>query len=314
MMRYVLQRLGYALMTIWFVATATFFAMHFVPGDPLANEKSVPPQIYANLQAYYGLDKPLAAQYFIYMRNLARGDLGVSFTQQNRAVNDIIREHFAISASLGLVALAMAFGGALVLSSVAAVWRGKWPDRLTMLVVLIAVSIPGFVFAALSQLAILNLNDWFDANVLPVAGWGTPRHVLAPAFVLGLGTLAYLTRLLRGSLIDSASQPFMMAAKARGLAPWRCFYRYQLRNALLPALSVMGPMITGITTGGFVVEQVFAIPGLGRYFIQAVAQLDYTVIMGTTVFYGAFLVLMVLAFDLLYGIADPRIRLTRPAS
>jgi len=314
MMRYVLQRLGYAVMTIWFVATATFFAMHFVPGDPLANEKSVPPQIYANLQAYYGLDKPLATQYVIYMRNLARGDLGVSFTQQNRAVNDIIREHFAISASLGMVALAMAFGGALVLSSIAAVWRRKWPDRLTMLLVLIAVSIPGFVFAALSQLAILNLNDWFDANLLPVAGWGTPRHVLAPAFVLGLGTLAYLTRLLRGSLIDSASQPFMMAAKARGLAPWRCFYRYQLRNALLPALSVMGPMITGITTGGFVVEQVFAIPGLGRYFIQAVAQLDYTVIMGTTVFYGAFLVLMVLAFDLLYGIADPRIRLARPAS
>jgi len=314
MLRYVLQRLGYALLTIWFVASATFFAMHFVPGDPLANEKSVPPQIYANLQAYYGLDKSLATQYFIYMRNLSRGDLGVSFTQQNRAVNDIIREHFAVSASLGVVALAIAFAGALLLASIAALWRKKLPDRLTMLVVLIAVSVPGFVFAALSQLAILNINDWFDTSVLPVAGWGTPRHMLAPSFVLGLGTLAYLTRLLRGSLIDSSSQPFMMAAKARGLAPWRCFFRYQLRNALLPALSVMGPMITGITTGGFVVEQVFAIPGLGRYFIQAVAQLDYTVIMGTTVFYGAFLVLMVLAFDLLYGIADPRIRLTRSVS
>jgi len=314
MLRYVMLRLGYALMTIWFVATATFFAMHLVPGDPLDNEKSVPPQIYANLRAYYGLDKSLPEQYVIYMRNLSSGDLGVSFTQQNRAVNDIIREHFAVSASLGVVALAMAFGGALLLASVAALWRRRLPDRMTMLMVLIAVSVPGFVFAALSQLAILFVNQWLDINLLPVAGWGTPRHMLAPAFVLGLGTMAYLTRLLRGSLIDSSSQPFMMAARARGLAPWRCFFRYQLRNALLPVLSVMGPMITGITTGGFVVEQVFAIPGLGRYFIQAVAQLDYTVIMGTTVFYGAFLVLMVLAFDLLYGIADPRIRLTRSMS
>jgi oligopeptide transport system permease protein len=314
MLRYVLLRLGYALATIWFVATATFFAMHVVPGDPLDNEKSVPPQIYANLRAYYGLDKPLLAQYGIYMRNLARGDLGVSFTQQNRSVNDIIREHFAVSASLGVVALAMAFAGSLLLGSVAALWRKKFPDRFTMLAVLIAVSVPGFVFAVLSQLAILNLNQWLDINFLPVAGWGTPRHVLAPAFVLGLGSMAYLTRLLRGSLIDSSTQSFMMAARARGLSRWRCFYRYQLRNALLPVLSVMGPMITGITTGGFVVEQVFAIPGLGRYFIQAVQQLDYTVIMGTTVFYGAFLVLMVLTFDLLYGIADPRIRLTRSMS
>lgn len=314
MLRYVLLRLGYALVTIWFVATATFFAMHVVPGDPLDNEKSVPPQIYANLRAYYGLDKPLLAQYGIYMRNLAHGDLGVSFTQQNRSVNDIIREHFAVSASLGLAALTMAFAGSLLLGSIAALWRKKFPDRFTMLAVLIAVSVPGFVFAVLSQLAILNLNQWLDINLLPVAGWGTPRHVLAPAFVLGLGSMAYLTRLLRGSLIDASTQSFMMAARARGLSRWRCFYRYQLRNALLPVLSVMGPMITGITTGGFVVEQVFAIPGLGRYFIQAVQQLDYTVIMGTTVFYGAFLVMMVLTFDLLYGIADPRIRLTRSMS
>jgi len=314
MLRYVLLRLGYALVTIWFVATATFFAMHVVPGDPLSSEKSVPPQIYANLQAFYGLDKPLPQQYLIYLKNISHGDFGVSFTQQNRAVNDIIREHFAVSASLGVVALLMAFGGALLLASIAALWRRRLPDRMTMLVVLIAVSVPGFVFAALSQLLILLLNKLVDGSVLPVAGWGTWRHVLAPAFVLGLGAMAYLTRLLRGSLIDSAAQPYMLAARARGLSPWRCFFRYQLRNALLPVLSVMGPMITGITTGGFVVEQVFAIPGLGRYFIQAVAQLDYTVIMGTTVFYGAFLVLMVLVFDLLYGLADPRIRLTRSMS
>ena len=314
MSRYILQRLLYALITIWFVATSTFFAMHLVPGDPLANDKAVSPEILANLHAHYGLDKPILEQYVIYMGNLLQGDLGVSYTQQNRTVNDIIREHFAISATLGLVALLLAIAGALVFASVAALWRRRWPDRLTMLAVLISVSVPGFVFAALAQLTIVQLNQWQGVQWLPVAGWGTLAHVWAPALMLGLGTMAYLTRLLRGSLIDITSQPYLLAAQARGLPPWRCFLRYQLRNALLPALSVMGPTITGITTGGFVVEQVFAIPGLGRYFIQAVAQLDYTVIMGTTVFYGAFLVLVVLVFDLLYGWADPRIRVARNLS
>lgn len=314
MKRYIVQRLLYAFVTIWFVATATFFAMHWVPGDPLSGEKAVSPEIFANLQAHYGLDKPLWEQYFIYMGNLVRGDLGVSFTQQNRLVNDIIGEHFVISATMGVVALLLAFFGALIFATIATVYRGRLPDRLTMVAVLISVSVPGFVFAAMAQLAIVQINQWRGEQWLPVAGWGTLAHVWAPALMLGLGTMAYLTRLMRGSLIDIDNQPYLLAARARGLPPWRCFVRYQLRNALLPALSVMGPTITSITTGGFVVEQVFAIPGLGRYFIQAVAQLDYTVIMGTTVFYGAFLVLVVLVFDLLYGWADPRIRVSRALS
>ncbi len=311
MIRYILQRLAYALITIWFVATATFFAMHAVPGDPLSNDKAVSEEVFKNLQAHYGLDKPLWEQYLIYMGKLMQGDLGISFTQQNRSVNDIIGEHFVISATLGLAALLFAALGGILFASLAAIYQRRWPDRLTVIAVLISVSVPSFVFAALAQLAIVQINQWQGSPWLPVAGWGTLDHIWAPALMLGLGTMAYLTRLIRGSLIDLQHQPFLLAAQARGLPRWRCFLRYQLRNALLPALSVMGPTITGITTGGFVVEQVFAIPGLGRYFIQAVAQLDYTVIMGTTVFYGAFLVLVVLVFDLLYGWADPRIRVNR---
>ncbi|MEQ9005044.1 MAG: ABC transporter permease, partial [Pseudomonadales bacterium] len=169
--------------------------------------------------------------------------------------------------------------------------------------------VPSFVFAALGQLALVNLNDLLGVSLLPVAGWGTVWHMLVPSLVLGLGTMAYLTRLMRSSMLEIVNADYIRTAKAKGLPPTRIFSRHQLRNAILPVITVLGPSIAAITTGGFVVELVFAIPGLGRYFVQAVQQLDYTVIMGTTVFYGAFLVLMVIVVDLLYGVVDPRVRL-----
>jgi len=165
------------------------------------------------------------------------------------------------------------------------------------------------VFAALSQLLILNLNQWAGRSILPVAGWGDFRSMLVPALVLGMSTMAFMTRLMRSSMLEVANTDYIRTARAKGLSPTRIFFRHQLRNAILPVITVLGPAIAIITTGGFVVESVFAIPGLGRYFVQAVAQLDYTVIMGTTVFFGAFLVLVVIAVDILYGFIDPRIRL-----
>jgi len=169
--------------------------------------------------------------------------------------------------------------------------------------------VPSFVFAALGQLALVNLNDLLGMSLLPVAGWGTVWHMLVPSLVLGLGTMAYLTRLMRSSMLEIINSDYVRTAKAKGLPATRIFSRHQLRNAILPVITVLGPAIAAITTGGFVVELVFAIPGLGRFFVQAVQQLDYTVIMGTTVFYGAFLVLMVILVDLLYGLIDPRVRL-----
>ena len=158
-------------------------------------------------------------------------------------------------------------------------------------------------------MAILKINEWAGQSLLPVAGWGTFRHMLVPSLVLGLGTMAYLTRLMRSSMLEAAASDYLRTARAKGLSPWRIFYRHQLRNAILPLITVLGPSIAAITTGGFVVELVFSIPGLGRYFVQAVQQLDYTVIMGTTVFYGAFLVVMVIVVDILYGFVDPRIQI-----
>ena len=306
---YITKRLLQGVLTVWFIATATFFAMHNVPGDPLLNTRAVTPAIRANLEAKYGLDKPIMTQYVIYLGNIVQGDFGISYTQENRQVNDIIREHFPVSAILGILAVVFAAVGGVLWGALTALFRNRLPDYVIMFLVILGISVPSFVVAALSQLTLVNINNLFGATVLPVAGWGSIRHMLVPAMVLGLSTMAYLTRLMRSSMLEVISSDYVRTAKSKGLPAARIFTRHQLRNAILPVITVLGPAIAAITTGGFVVELVFAIPGLGRFFVQAVQQLDYTVIMGTTVFYGAFLVFMVIVVDVLYGVIDPRVRL-----
>lgn len=309
MIRYTVIRLIQGVITVWFIATATFFAMHAVPGDPLMNDKAISEEIRRNLEAQYGLDKPLPVQYVIYIGNMLKGDFGISFAQENRSVNDIIREHFPVSAILGILAITFAGLGGILFGALTARYRNKMPDIVIMFLVILGISVPSFVFAALGQFALVNLNAFVGTSILPVAGWGTLSHMIAPSLVLGLGTMAFLTRLMRSSMLEIVSSDYVRTARSKGLPTTRIFLRHELRNAILPVVTVLGPSIAAITTGGFVVELVFAIPGLGRYFVQAVQQLDYTVIMGTTVFYGAFLVFMVIVVDLLYGLIDPRVRL-----
>ncbi|MDP2092149.1 MAG: ABC transporter permease [Pseudohongiella sp.] len=309
MWSYTVKRILQGIVTVWFIATATFLAMHNVPGDPLSSDRATNAAIRANLEARYGLDKPLFEQYLVYMGNMIQGDFGISFTQQNREVNDIIREHFPVSATLGVLAVVFAALGGILMGALTALYRNRLPDYIIMFLVIMGISVPSFVFAALGQLSLVNLNAMMGFSVLPVAGWGTVSHMLLPALVLGLGTMAYLTRLMRSSMLEVISSDYVRTARAKGVPPARIFTRHQLRNAVMPVITVLGPAIASITTGGFVVELVFAVPGLGRYFVQAVQQLDYTVIMGTTVFYGAFLVFMVILVDLVYGWIDPRVRL-----
>lgn len=309
MLKYTLGRILSGLVTIWFIATATFLAMHAVPGDPLMNEKATTPEIRENLARKYGLDKPIIEQYVIYLGNMVKGDFGISFTQQNRKVNDIIQDHFPVSAALGILAITFAALGGILWGALTALYRNQLPDIIIMFLVILGISVPSFVFAALGQLLLVNINQWFNISFLPVAGWGTFAHMIVPSLVLGLGTMALLTRLMRSSMLEIVNEDFIRTARAKGLSPSRIFFQHQLRNAILPVVTVLGPQIAAITTGGFVVELVFAIPGLGRYFVQAVQQLDYTVIMGTTVFYGAFLVFMVILVDIIYGFIDPRVRL-----
>lgn len=309
MLYYILKRLAAGVITVWFIATATFIAMHSVPGDPLMNDKAVSAEIRKNLERKYGLDRPVHEQYFLFLGNMLKGDFGISFTQQNRKVNDIIRDHFPVSATLGVLAILIASIGGVVWGALTAIYRNRLPDIIIMFLVILGISVPSFVFAALGQLLLVNINKLVGYSLIPVAGWGTIWHMLMPSLVLGLGTMALLTRLMRSSMLEVVNEDYIKTARAKGLSPTRIFFRHQLRNAILPVVTVLGPQIAAITTGGFVVELVFAIPGLGRYFVQAVQQLDYTVIMGTTVFYGAFLVFMVIVVDILYGFIDPRVRL-----
>jgi ABC-type dipeptide/oligopeptide/nickel transport system permease component len=307
MLVYVAKRLGVGVLTVYFIATATFAAMHLVPGDPITSGKAMTPEIRANLERKYGLDRPVLEQYGVYLANMLRGDFGISFTQQNRTVNDIIREHFPVSAKLGILSLLFATLGGILFGSLTALARGKLADRTVMFLVILGISVPSFVFAALGQYLVTEANQALRVSLLPVAGWGTFRHMLLPALSLGLGTMAFLTRLMRSSLLEIVHQDYIRTARAKGLPVGRVFLSHQLRNAILPVVTFLGPAVATITTGGFVVESVFAIPGLGRYFVQAVQQLDYTVIVGLTVFYGAFLVFMVIVVDIVYGLVDPRI-------
>jgi ABC-type dipeptide/oligopeptide/nickel transport system permease component len=306
---YTFKRILQGIITVWFIATVTFIAMHAVPGDPLANERATTEQIRLNLEQRYGLDRPVSEQYLVFIGGILRGDFGISFTQENRRVNDIIRENFPVSATLGILAVTFAALGGILMGALTALFRNRLPDFVIMFLVILGISVPSFVVAALSQLVLVDINASLGFSLLPVAGWGTLRHMIVPSMVLGLGTMAYLTRLMRSSMLEITSSDFIRTARAKGLPPARIFLKHQLRNAILPVVTVLGPAIAAITTGGFVVELVFAIPGLGRYFVEAVQQLDYTVIMGTTVFYGAFLVSMVIVVDLLYGWIDPRVRL-----
>lgn len=285
--------------------------MHIVPGDPIAGNKATTPEIRANIEKQYGLDQPVLTQYWVYIRNMAKGDFGISFTQQNRSVNDIIQSHFPVSATLGLLAVAIAMIGGVLFGSISALFKGKASDQTVMFFVILSISVPSFVFAALGQYFVTEINQATGKEFLPVGGWGTFSHMLLPALVLGLSTMAFLTRLMRSSLLEVVHQDYIRTAKAKGLPPYKIFFTHQLRNAIMPVITYLGPAIAAITTGGFVVESVFAIPGLGRYFVQAVQQMDYTVIMGLTVFYGAFLVFMVVLVDIAYGFIDPRISLMK---
>ena len=283
--------------------------MHQVPGDPFIGDKAVPEAVLENLKVRWGLDKSVTEQYLIYLSNMVQGDFGISFAQESRSVNDIIKERFPISAILGVLAIVFAGLGGVLYGALTALYRNQWPDVIIILLVIIGISVPSFVFASIGQLLLVMVNQLAGFTVIPVAGWGDVSHMLVPSLVLGLGTMAFLTRLMRSSMLEIVNADFIRTAKSKGVPASQVFSRHQLRNAVLPVITVLGPSIASITTGGFVVENIFGIPGLGQSFVLAVQQSDYGVIMGTTVFYGAFLVLMVIIVDLLYAWIDPRVRL-----
>ena len=310
MLRYSLKRLLQGVITVWFIATATFAGMHAVPGDPLTSDKAMTENIRKNLEEKYGLDKAYHEQYFIYMKNLLQGDFGISYTQENREVNDIILEHFPVSATLGILAIVFAAIGGVLWGALTALYRNRLPDTIIMFLVILGISVPSFVVAALGQLMLVNANELTGVSLLPVGGWGTVWHMIVPSLVLGLSTMAYLTRLMRSSMLEITSSDFVRTAKAKGVPPTQIFTRHQLQQrdpARHHGTGAADRRSSPRAASWW--SRCSRFPVSGRYFVQAVQQLDYTVIMGTTVFYGAFLVFMVIVVDLVYGLIDPRVQM-----
>ena len=309
MLRYIIKRLAYAVLTLFVLISLTFFMMRMLPGDPFLGDKTVSPTTLANMNAKYGLDKPVFIQYLRYIGNCVRGDLGMSIVY-NRDVAGIVSESFLVSADLGIRALIFAVIIGILLGAVAAVWRGGFMDSFSMFIAMIGVSVPSFILGALLQYFLaLQLRKAFHFTFFPIQGWGTFQHTLLPAFALGLGSLATVSRLMRTSMLDVLSQDYIKTAKSKGLSQRKIITRHALRNAIMPVVTIMGPTVASVLTGTFVIESIFNIPGLGKYFVISIKDLDYTMISGTVVFYGGLLILCTLIVDLLYGFIDPRVKL-----
>jgi oligopeptide transport system permease protein len=308
---YILKRVGYAIITVFALTLLTFLMMQLLPGDPFLGDKAIPKVTRDALFKKYGLDKPVAEQFFMYFGNLLQGDLGTSI-KYNRPVNGIIAESFPYSAELGLRAVVFAVVLGLFLGVVAAIKRSKWQDTTSMVVAVIGVSIPSFIMGALIQyLFAVLFRQWFGpGGALPVMGWKTEAAKILPTCALGFGTLATLARLMRTSMLDVLGQDYIKTAKAKGLSQSAIIRKHAVRNAILPVVTVLGPTVAALITGTFVVENVFNIPGLGKFFVQSIQENDYTMIAGTTVFYGIFLVACLLLVDIIYGLVDPRIKLS----
>lgn len=301
---FLLRRLGWMAITLWVVFTASFFLMKAVPGGPLDRERALDPEIEKNLRARYHLDEPLLQQYVRELGNVLRGDLGVSYRLVDFRVNEIIAQGFPISASLGIVALGFALVLGLSAGIVSAVRRGSVADVGLMAAATVGIALPNFVIAGI--LIILLVFLW---PLFPAAGWGTPAHLVLPAFCLGAPYAAYIARLTRSSMLDVLSQDYIRTAYAKGLPGRTVVLRHALRAAMLPVVSFLGPAIAGILIGSLVVEQIFAVPGLGFHFVQAATQRDYTLAMGLVLLYTTLLYTMNLLVDLSYAYLDPRVKL-----
>lgn len=309
MAKYILKRIFYSILTLFLLVTITFFMMHMLPGDPFSTGKAMDPATLAALEAKYGLDKPLPEQFVIYINNVLHGDLGVSL-KTRRPVTDVIAESFPYSFELGVRALVFSTVAGILLGVLAAVKRGtKW-DTGSMLIALLGVSMPSFVVGAILQYFLgLKLYQWTGMKIFPVTGWTTEMSKLIPAFALGFGTLAVVSRLMRTSMLDVLNQDYIKTAKAKGLSQKKIIWKHAVRNAIMPVVTVMGPQAAAILTGAFVVEKIFSVPGMGKFFVTSIQSNDYTLIAGTTIFYGAFLILANLVVDVLYCFIDPRVKL-----
>ncbi len=305
MAKYLFKRIVTAVITLFIAATLTFFIMNLVPGDPFLTDKAPSEEAREALRAKYGLDQPLTVQYKNYMLNLLHGDFGVSYVQaKNKPIIDIIKQSFPVSAKVGGISILLAFVLGVPLGCISALRRNKWQDNIIRFISTLGVAMPGFVVATLMMLAFAVNLKW-----VPVSGLDKPSSYILPVIALALSPMSYIARLMRSSMLDALGQDYIRTVRAKGMTEFVTTFKHALRNSLIPVITYMGPMIANVLTGGFVVESIFNIPGLGRYFVKSIQSRDYTIIMGTTVFYAAFLIFCTLVCDIIYKVVDPRIKL-----
>lgn len=304
MLKYIFKRLAYIVIAMYLIVTATFFLMQLAPGSPFASERSFPPIIEEQLNAKYGLDNPWYVQYKDYLVSTLSFDFGESMKYKGRSTNDIISESFPISVALGIEAMILAIGFGVLLGVISALYHNKLPDYMSTVIAILGISIPSFILAGLFQYYISFKAGWF-----PVSGWKGFKYTILPAAAIAVTHIGFIAKLTRSSMLEHTNSEYVKLARAKGIGKWTIVFKHSLRNALLPVVTYLGPLFAGVITGSFVIEQIFAIPGLGRHFVTSITNRDYTVIMGTTVFYSLILLFAVLIVDLLYSVIDPRIKL-----
>lgn len=305
MSAFIARRLLTAIPTLGLLVTLVFFLLRVAPGGPFDGERALPPAVRAQVEAAYQLDQPLVKQYLHYIGRLLCGDLGPSFQYPGYTVNELIAAGFPVSCALGLAAMSLALLTGTALGVVAALRHDRAVDHAAMALAITGISIPNFVLAPLLILVFAVALGW-----LPAGGWTRGRYtdMVLPVVALALPQIAYIARLMRGSMIEVLRAPYIRTARAKGLAPTRIVLRHGLKPAMLPVVSYLGPATAALLSGSVVIEQIFSIPGLGRHFVQGALNRDYTLVMGVVVFYGVLIVLANLVVDLIYGMLDPRVR------
>lgn len=311
MARYILRRLGYLVLTMWVITTATFFLMNTLPGDPIqTGTKLLPPAVEANLKAKWGLDKPVTERYLIYLNNILHGNLGESMKSPGLTANSIIRDKFPASARLGIQAIFFGLIIGLIFGIIAALKRNTWVDYLVIFIAIVGVSVPSFVLAAL-------LQKYLGGTIFPIIGWPSEnvwfsgfQYTILPTLAASFGSIAMYSRFMRTSVLDVLNNDYIQTAKSKGLSKTEIIRKHVLRNSITPIITIFAPQMAGIVTGSFVIERIFCIPGLGQYYVESINGRDFTMIMATTVFFSFFFIVSIVIMDILYGIVDPRVRIT----
>lgn len=305
MFQYVLKRVGAGIVSMLILITVTFFMMHAMPGSPFspAEEKNTPPQVLARMEEKYGLNDPVIVQFGRYMSDLFHGDLGMSFKRTDTSVNEMIGRGFPVTARLGSVALVFSFLVGIPLGIVSALNKNKAADWITRIFATIGISLPSFVISALLIYFFSVKLKWF-----PATGLTTPKHYVLPVIALSLGSVAYITRLMRSNMLDALSQDYVRTARAKGVPEWSVVAKHALRNSILPIVAYFGTLATAMLTGSFIVEKMFAIPGIGMNYVNSISNRDYAVIMGLTIFFAFVLMICNIVGDIVQAIVDPRIR------